>query len=334
MKNENTIYTLNIAASKNPADHALPMLCRREGYWLGSFHAMASPCELLMSGESVDTAMTLVKMAAEEAWRIEYKFSRYVEGNIIDQINKSNGKPVEVDAETARLLDYAQQCYELSDGAFDISSGLFRQVWRFDGSDKIPSQSEIDPLLNKVGWHLVNWQRPILTLKPGMELDFGGIGKEYAVDRTLILLQHHLKNQTEDSEAAILVNFGGDLNCSGPQKTGTPWKIGVESTGEKTSENEADLSLGLHPQPLILELQQGALATSGDSRRFLLKEGVRYSHIINPKTGWPVSNAPRSVTVAASTCTQAGVLATFALLQGENAEQYLKQQGIRFWVQR
>ena len=85
---------------------------------------------------------------------------------------------------------------------------------------------------------------------------------------------------------------------------------------------------------LVLDLSQGALATSGDSRRFLLKEGVRYSHILDPTTGWPVPNAPHSVTVAATTCTQAGVLATFALLEGKNAEAFLEKQDVRFWVQR
>jgi thiamine biosynthesis lipoprotein len=83
---------------------------------------------------------------------------------------------------------------------------------------------------------------------------------------------------------------------------------------------------------MILELERGALATSGDSRRFLIKDGVRYGHILNPRTGWPVANSPRSVTVAASSCTEAGLLSTLALLQGAGAKQYLEEQGVRYWL--
>jgi thiamine biosynthesis lipoprotein len=82
---------------------------------------------------------------------------------------------------------------------------------------------------------------------------------------------------------------------------------------------------------LVLELSSGALATSGDTQRFLFSHGIRYSHILNPHTGWPVPNAPRSVTVAAATCMEAGMLATFSLLQGANAREFLAAQGTKFW---
>jgi thiamine biosynthesis lipoprotein len=85
---------------------------------------------------------------------------------------------------------------------------------------------------------------------------------------------------------------------------------------------------------MILDLEHGALATSGDSRRYLLKDGVRYGHILDPRTGWPVPDAPRSVTVAASSCTEAGLLSTLALLQGARAEEFLEEQGARFWLLR
>ena len=83
---------------------------------------------------------------------------------------------------------------------------------------------------------------------------------------------------------------------------------------------------------MILELEHGALATSGDSRRYLLKDGVRFGHILDPRTGWPVAGSPRSVTVAASSCTEAGLLATLALLQGERATEFLEQEGVRYWL--
>lgn len=83
---------------------------------------------------------------------------------------------------------------------------------------------------------------------------------------------------------------------------------------------------------MLLELEHGALATSGDSRRFLLKDGVRYGHILDPRTGWPVADAPRSVTVAASSCTEAGLLATLAMLEGPGARTFLESQGVRHWI--
>jgi thiamine biosynthesis lipoprotein len=82
----------------------------------------------------------------------------------------------------------------------------------------------------------------------------------------------------------------------------------------------------------LLDLERGALATSGDSRRYLLRDGVRYGHILHPGTGWPVPGAPRSVTVAASSCTEAGLLSTIALLHGDRAHAFLEDQGVRYWV--
>jgi thiamine biosynthesis lipoprotein len=145
-----------------------------------------------------------------------------------------------------------------------------------------------------------------------MELDFGGIGKEYAVDRAFELLAARCT-------APFLINFGGDLRTNrAPAQS--PWRVGIE---RPDTEREATL---------LLDLQRGALATSGDSRRFLMKNGIRYGHILDPRTGWPVRDAPRSVTVAASSCTEAGQLSTLALLHGALAREFLDQQGVRYWI--
>ena len=164
-----------------------------------------------------------------------------------------------------------------------------------------------------VGWSKVTWKRPALTLPAGMEIDLGGLGKEYAVDRAAQLIS--LRTQ-----AAVLVNFGGDLRALGRRRDGRPWRVGVEAPD--ASDRAA----------LDLDLAQGALATSGDSRRFLLKDGLRYPHILNPRTGWPVMDAPRSVTVLADACTEAGLLATVAMLHGREARAFLGAQGVRHWV--
>ncbi len=274
---------------------------------------MASPCELLVATAKRSLAERLLHIARNEALRIERKFSRYRTDNDIHRINHSEGNPVRVDDETANLLDYAQQCWEISEGKFDITSGILRKVWRFDGSNRLPSPEAVAALLPRIGWEKVKWNRPFITLRPGMEIDLGGIGKEYAVDRTARLI-------LQQGESRVLINYGGDLYALGPRAEGMPWAVGVddpEATGVR--------------QIGAVNLSKGGLATSGDARRFLVKDGIRYSHILDPTTGWPVSGAPRAVTVIAETCLEAGMLATLAMLQGDKARAFLEAQEVTFW---
>jgi len=276
------------------------------------FTAMASPCEVLLRASQLQDARELGAWAAEEAWRIEQKFSRYRGDSVIARIHAHRGVPIELDEETASLMNFAERCYTASDGMFDITSGILRQAWTFDGSDRLPQSAAIEALLPFVGFDKVKWRSPWLELPIGMELDFGGIGKEYAVDRAYDLL-------ARISAGPFLVNFGGDLRANAPPPRGR-WQVGIEKPDR---EGEAKM---------ILELERGALATSGDSKRFLLRDGVRYGHVLNPRTGWPVAHAPRSVTVAASNCTEAGLLSTLAMLHGPRAREFLSEQGVKYWV--
>lgn len=286
---------------------------QRDDILVGHFKAMASPCEILIESTDLTHCNALVQLAAQEAWRIESKFSRYKTDNIIFQINNAQGETIEVDTETADLLDFAAECFNLSNGLFDITSGVLREAWTFDGSNKLPAPSEVNSLLELIGWEKLSWDRPFLTLPPDMQLDFGGIGKEYAVDKVLVLL----KQQTDNP---LLVNFGGDLHASDCRRQKQPWITGIENPSNPGGTYNT------------LELYQGALATSGDVFRYLEKEGIRYGHILNPKTGWPVIDAPHSITVAATNCTEAGIMATLAMLHGEQAEQFLQTQNIKYWA--
>lgn len=277
-----------------------------------NFAAMASPCEVLIETNDAAMAHAAGDLAQAEAARIEAKYSRYRPDSVVTQINQSQGKPIEVDEETATLLDFARLCHTLSEGRFDITSGVLRKVWRFDGSDRLPTPEAVAALLPRIGFQRLLWDRPQLTLPEGMELDLGGLGKEYAVDRVLSLLGLQF-------DVPILVNFGGDLAANRSPTRGH-WQVGIERPD--TVDQAA----------LVLELGQGGLATSGDTRRFLIKDGVRYGHILDPRTGWPVQGGPRSVTVAAGTCMEAGMLATFSLLQGAHARAFLQSQGVPHWV--
>jgi thiamine biosynthesis lipoprotein len=290
-------------------------LARKDGTWRAAFDAMAGPCEVLLDVEREAEARPLAEAAAAETRRIERKFSRYRDDNVIHAINNAAGRPVVVDDETAGLLDLAARCHAVSGGRFDVTSGVLRRIWRFDGSDRIPSRKQAKALLPLIGWEKITWQRPEVTVPAGMEIDLGGLGKEYAVDRVATLI-------AERTNAAALVNFGGDLRAVGRRRGGQAWRVGVELPGQ-----EKTASIGL-------DLEVGALATSGDARRFLQRGKVRYPHILNPHTGWPVMRAPRSVTVLGEICTEAGLLATLAMLQGDRAEEFLVEQGVRHWIQR
>lgn len=285
-------------------------------FWRATFFAMGSPCELLCEAPSKTETTALARIVADETWRIEDKFSRYIAGNIVDRINSSAGANVEVDEETARLIDFSTMLYDLSDGRFDITSGALRRAWTFDGSDRIASEDDIAKALNFVGWHKVRWRDRNLRMPEGMEIDLGGVGKEYAVDKAVDLLRR-------DTSIACLVNFGGDLAVTGAPASQDAWQVGREAL-----QGASAVPAG------VIRLHSGALATSGDTRRFLIRNGVRYSHILDPTTGWPIVGAPASVTVAADTCVQAGVLSTLAMLKGNDAEAFLESEGAKHWCTR
>ena len=284
------------------------------GLWHGRFQAMAGPCELLLDGGNERLAKRLSAKVAQEAWRIERKFSRYRDDNLMARINTAQGGWTPIDSETYRLLEFAQQAWKLSGGKFDISSGILRRVWRFDGSDRLPSEAAVAALLPLIGWQKIEWDRKRLRMPAGMELDFGGIGKEYAVDRAFDRVY-------QANSAPLLVNFGGDLICSGPRSDGQAWQVGIEA---------ASAQHAIKP----LQLFQGALATSGDAQRYLQANGVRYSHVLDAQTGWPVAQAPASVTAASEHCSQAGLISSLAMLQGAQAETFLQQSGADYWIQR
>ncbi|MDB4326982.1 FAD:protein FMN transferase [bacterium] len=276
---------------------------------------MASPCELLIETQDSMLANHLTSVAYAETKRIEQKFSRYLPNNPMANINDSQGKPIAIDNEFFRLLELANSCFQLSDGLFDITSGVLRQAWTFDGSDNLPSPDAVKVLMPFIGWGKVKYDQSSITVAKGMELDFGGMGKEYAVDCVAKLCAEHA------STTSVVVNFGGDIQVNRARHNKQPWYIGIESPDDAEATK-------------VLKIISGGLATSGDARRYLLKNGKRYSHILNPETGYPVKNAASSVTIAAPHCIQAGLLATMALLKGPNAEVFLEQQDVKFWCYR
>ena len=294
------------------SNQGLEVTKRDDGYGV-TFFAMASPSEVLIDCNDQQLAAAVGQLVADEVWRIEHKYSRYLKESLCSQINASNGHPVPIDNETFLLLSFADQCFELSGGLFDLTSGVLRKIWHFDGGSNIPSQNEIDDVLPLIGWPLLIISEREIVVPAKMEIDFGGIGKEYAVDRAIMLARKY-------TDVGVLVNLGGDLGVTASRKGNQPWLVGIEHPGF------------VNQKTMIVKLYQGALATSGDAKRYLQVGDQRYSHILNPTTGWSLSNAARSITVAANQCVQAGMLATLSMLQGTEAEKFLTQQSIKHWV--
>lgn len=260
-----------IASSFNPSEITV---VREKNHWKGVFVAMNSPCEVLIRGGVARQAHALISSARDEAKRIEEKYSRYRQGSVIWELNHSEVDSVAVDEETSRLFDYADYCFKASEGLFDITTGSLGELWVFDGDRSLPTPQQVEQALESVGWSKVGWNPPLITLPSGVSIDLGGFGKEYAVDRVTALL-------TQQSDLPLLVNFGGDL--AAPYREGeAPWVIDIENPLNSPS-------TATPPQAL---LAGGGLATSGDSRRFIDKNGRRYSHILDPRSGWPVADPP------------------------------------------
>ena len=283
----------------------------RDGWHL-RFGAMASDCEIVVSGDDA-AARHAAHAAMAEVKRIEAKYSRYREDSVVSRINAAVGRghATAIDAETAGLLAFADQLHRSSGGLFDLTSGVLRRAWDFRAG-RVPAEAELAALLPLVDWRRVVWdERQVLLPEVGMELDFGGIGKEYAADRAQALL-------ARAGVAHGFVNLGGDLRVLGPRADGRAWRFGIQHPRE--------------PGTLAasVELRDGALATSGDYERFFVTpEGRRCCHILDPRSGQPVTHW-QSVSVVAPVCAAAGALATIAMLRGPEAADFLRGQGVAF----
>lgn len=279
------------------------------------FRALGSPCELHLYGESKDALEHAAALAVGEVERIEQKYSRYREDTIVSEINRAagSGRFVSIDAETDALLDYAATTFEQSDGLFDITSGVLRAAWDF-ASGRLPDQATIDGLLPQVGWSKVLREAGRVRLaREGMEIDFGGFGKEYAVDRVTVLLR-------EQGVTAGLVDLGGDLSIVGPHPDGQPWIVGIRDPRDPENAMAS------------LPLSHGALATSGDYERFMEIDGQRYCHLLDPRTGWPVRGLA-STSVVAPQCLVAGSGTTIGMLKGKQGAAWLDRLGLpHLWV--
>ena len=277
------------------------------------FRAMASEHELQLWSDDKARAGRAAEAAVADVQRIEAKYSRYRADSLTTRINlAAGGDPIAIDPETAALLSYADRCHELSEGRFDITSGVLRRVWDFRRSPpRLPNRAELSSASALVGWNRVEWDdRAIRLPAAGMEIDFGGIGKEYAADRiATVCMEHGMRHG--------LVNLGGDVRAIGPQPDGTPWRVGIRHPRRE----------GAAIATFLLTTE--AVATSGDYERFFEIDGTRYCHILDARTGLPVAHW-QSISVVSPLCVVAGSCATIAMLLEGDAENFIREQGLPY----
>ena len=250
----------------------------------------------------------IFKCLQDELERLESKYSKFRKDSLLSQMNL--GKGVNIDNETISLLEHAFNCFEQSEGLFDVTAGRLNSLWDFK-KKKVPSQEEISYALSVTDFSKVSWNNGILSMPAGMNIDFGGVVKEYAAD-TLAVLAKKFGVQYG------LINLGGDIAIVGNKPHGIAWKVGI--TDPRGTETEI----------ASIDIYSGGLATSGDYKRYFIYEGKRYSHILNPKTGFPCAGL-RAVSVAANLCTVAGSIATIAMLKDEPEDiKWLNDLGVPF----
>lgn len=267
------------------------------------FRAMGGPCTLVVYGES---AGGLFSQLEAEVRRLEAKYSRFDAQSLLSRMNDRAGDWFDLDSETSGLLAFADQCYQESGGLFDITTGVLRAAWDFK-SERLPESGQVQSALQNVGWSRISFQGDRIKIPIGMELDLGGLVKEFAADR--------LRTLMSQSGVCGLVNLAGDITTTGARPDGSAWPVGI--------------SHPRHPEQVaaVLPVKGAALATSGDYERFMVVDGQRYCHILSPKTGWPEPKGPSSVTVVAEHCLLAGALTTIAMLKGKEAESWLAGLG-------
>ena len=287
---------------------AMPLKVHRQ-----TFKAMGSACEVVLTSHTQNEAESMANLAIDEVLRIERKYSRYTTDSIIAKINQQAGcEAVQCDDETWALLQFASQLFDKSDGLFDITSGVLRQAWNFK-KPEVPTSQKLVALLPLVGWHKVVLQDQSIALPlAGMEVDLGGFGKEYAADRAAQVLK-------EKGVTHGYVNLAGDMRFLGPKPNGEPWMIGIQDPRVRDQ------------VVATLPITMGGLATSGDYERYFELNGKRYCHVLNPKTGMPVSYW-RSVSVTSPATVVSGCTTTIAMLKEAEGLAFLQATGFDFFA--
>jgi thiamine biosynthesis lipoprotein len=265
---------------------------------------MGSTFEITVVDDDAIRANNHIDAAVTEIKRIERLISSWDMASQTSEINKNAGvKAIRVKKELFQLIERAKSISKLTDGAFDISYASMDRIWKFDKSmEQMPSDKEIKLSVAKVGAKNIELDAKNNTIflnKKGMKIGFGAIGKGYAADKAKTLLQ-------ERGVSAGIINASGDMNAWGSQPDGTPWRVAIRNPMNKNKVFA------------LMPLQNKAVVTSGNYEKYVRFNGVRYTHIIDPRTGYPATELI-SVTVFAPKAELADALATAVFVMGKEA---------------
>lgn len=262
------------------------------------FLAMGTPCRVMAAGPDAAVG-AFFEAAIDWVAAFEAKYSRFLPSSWISCLNASaGGASVDSDPETDRILALCHEMHFLTRGVFDPTALPLIRLWDWR-TGRIPSEPEIDEARSRVGWSKIE-RKPgkVRLAAPGMCLDLGGMGKEYAVDQVALLASRF-------PLTGALVDFGADIRVSGEPADGRPgWHIGLENPDKPGS------------AWCGLAVRNAAVASSGDYIRRFEAGGRLYGHIVDVRTGRPVENGCHAVNVLAPSCTQAGMLSTAAFVLG------------------
>lgn len=262
---------------------------------------MGSRFDITVVAKDSVQAANDIQLAVDEIERIESIISSWVSSSQTSLINANAGiRPVPVSEELIELIERSITISRLSDGAFDITYASMDRIWFFDGRMKaIPSPEKIEEAIANIGYEnimLDKENRTVFLKKKGMKIGFGAIGKGYAADRAKALL-------IDKGVKAGIINASGDLCTWGKQTNGEDWKVAITNPLNK------EKAFALIP------VVNGAVVTSGSYEKFIQIDGKQYSHIIDPRTGYP-SKGILSVTVFAPKAELADALATSVFVMG------------------
>ena len=287
----------------NATSPAQPLQADAKGIRHLEFHALGTKCSIKFKLADDRRALTFAADALGWIGAFEEKFSRYRPTSLISRINAAAGGGwIETDSEMEHLLNLADDLHHRTNGILDPTLLPLLRVWDWKSvHKKLPEKSEVSAALALTGWGKVQ-RRPGSVRLPeaGMGLDFGGFGKEYAVDQLA-----QLARQRGITDA--LIDLGRDVFALGGNGSHPFWHVGIED-GLKPGHCWGGLAVTNH-----------AVCSSGDYVRQFIHNGIRYGHILDPRTGWPVANGMRAVTVIAPSCLEAGVYSTAAFILGARA---------------
>lgn len=262
---------------------------------------LGSPFEMTVVAKDSVQGNEFIDLAVAEVKRVEYLISDWIPTTQISQVNKNAGiKPVKVDKEVFDLVSRAIKVSQITSGAFDISYASMDRIWKFDGTMKaMPTEEAIKKSVSKIGYKnivLDPKEQTIFLKNEGMKLGLGGIGQGYIADKVKELLF---------SKGCVsgIVNVSGDINAWGKQPDGKPWTVGIVNPLNKNK------IFATFP------LENSAVETSGSYEKFVIFNGIRYAHIIDPRTGYPAQGVV-SVSVFAKQTEIADALATGIFVLG------------------